>query len=381
MRTNDFYIRKAMIRRIAEKKKTFEEYIKGKKFTHPDTKNKVNFSSLPETAQKKERAKFDKSQKPEQSAGQKIVSDLDEGVKDALMQSALKDFKDFDDFADKSADELSEMSSKDLESILNFIQGDEVKEFSDKAQLYEGEGDFTNNIGSQVAGYDVSTLEEAISKAKDREGTGSPKKKLDKSLSKSQKTFETGSLDEVGETTNKIIDDVMASIGSKDLKDLSDDQLDELASSLETLDVNIYDKLQARKEKKRDTKALSKKIDSSKKKIIQTRKQIIKLREEFKEADPKEKRELKKKITSLLKAQDKNFREISDLEMEKNLEVDYAIEPGISSFASDENLEKIKQVYKLKGDRDKVKKIENEAQKKEDEEKERSKNTRKRFLT
>jgi uncharacterized protein YjbI with pentapeptide repeats len=44
--------------------KTFDEYIKDQKFTHPKTKNQVGFSSLPAEKQKKIRADFKKSSRP-----------------------------------------------------------------------------------------------------------------------------------------------------------------------------------------------------------------------------------------------------------------------------------------------------------------------------
>ena len=72
------------IQRYLKTAETFEEFVEGKTFTHPKTKEKVKFKSLPPEAQKSERAKFkkDKGEDSDESSVSKKVKGWLERAKD-----------------------------------------------------------------------------------------------------------------------------------------------------------------------------------------------------------------------------------------------------------------------------------------------------------
>ena len=72
------------IQRYLKTAETFEEFVEGKTFTHPNTKEKVKFKSLPPEAQKSERAKFkkDKGEDSDESSVSKKVKGWLERAKD-----------------------------------------------------------------------------------------------------------------------------------------------------------------------------------------------------------------------------------------------------------------------------------------------------------
>jgi len=72
------------IQRYLKTAETFEEFVEGKTFTHPKTKEKVKFKSLPPEAQKSERAKFkkDKGEDSDESSVSKKVKSWLERAKD-----------------------------------------------------------------------------------------------------------------------------------------------------------------------------------------------------------------------------------------------------------------------------------------------------------